>query len=333
MTRSSSSAPASTGCRSPSSWRPVRCAAGACPSCAAASTTPRTTCQRDPAATNHGTARWAPPSTGAMRCSTSPSSVSSATSPSSRPASSSTRWTSLLPLLADVEVDLVLASLVDKSLVVRQLEIGSYRLLETIRAFALERLAEHGEHDAAFEHHRRWAVASATAATKLDRWMSGRLAARQRAAAADTRQAFWSSIDAGHVDDAVELAVARSFLWRNAVGCVEGHRWLDALAGRDLEPRTAPWVALLTRRHRPGRRRLPDDDRRSPARPPGWPRDAIRRPRRWHASSSPCNICSIRPPPMRCSATCSRDHLTNDSRTLPGPSSSWPTPAEHRSTS
>ena len=151
-----------------------------------------------------------------------------------------------MPLLADVEVDMVLASLVDKSLVVRQLEIGSYRLLETIRAFALERLAEHGEREAAFEHHRRWAVASATAATKLDRSMSGRLAARQRAAAADTRQAFWSSINAGHVDDAVELAVARSFLWRNAVGCVEGHRWLDALAGRDLEPRTASWVAVLT---------------------------------------------------------------------------------------
>ena len=63
--------------------------------------------------------------------------------------------------------------------------------------------------------------------------------------AADTRQAFWSSIDAGHLDDAVELAVARSFLWRNAVGCVEGHRWLDALAGHDLEPRTGAWVALL----------------------------------------------------------------------------------------
>ena len=150
------------------------------------------------------------------------------------------------PLLADVEVDLALASLVDKSLVVRQLETGSYRLLETIRAFALERLADHGERGAAFEHHRRWAVASVTAATRLDRSMSGRLAARQRVVAADTSQAFWSSIDAGHLDDGVELAVARSFSWRNAVGCVEGHRWLDALSGRDLEPRTGAWVAILT---------------------------------------------------------------------------------------
>ena len=92
----------------------------------------------------------------------------------------------LPPLLPDLDVDMVLASLVDKSLVVRQLEIGSFRLLETIRAFALERLAEHGEREAAFEHHRRWTVASATAATKLDRSMSGRLAASQRVGAADT---------------------------------------------------------------------------------------------------------------------------------------------------
>ena len=86
---------------------------------------------------------------------------------------------------------------------------------------------------------------SATAASKLDRWMSGRLAARQRTDASHARQAFWSSVEAGHLDDAVELAVTRSFLWRNAVGCVEGHRWLDALASHDLDPGIACWVALL----------------------------------------------------------------------------------------
>ena len=55
--RSSSSAPAWTGCRSPSSWPPVRCVGGACPSCAAASMTPPATWPRGPTATNHGTAR------------------------------------------------------------------------------------------------------------------------------------------------------------------------------------------------------------------------------------------------------------------------------------
>lgn len=151
----------------------------------------------------------------------------------------------LQPLVGDVELIGVLGSLVDKSLVVRELGGSSYRLLETIRAFALERLDEGRERDAAFEHHRRWTVASAKGSSRLDRWMSGRLAARQRDDAEHVRQAFWSSLAAGHVEDAVELALTRSFLWRNAVGCAEGHRWVDAFAGHDLEPRTAAWVALL----------------------------------------------------------------------------------------
>jgi hypothetical protein len=151
----------------------------------------------------------------------------------------------LRPPLDGPDLTGVLAGLVDKSLLVRELDTSSYRLLETIRAFALERLDEAGERDAAFEHHRKWTVRVATATSKLDRWMSGRLAARQRADAEHVRQAFWSSLQAGRYDDAAELAITRSFSWRNAVGCAEGHHWVDALAGRDLEPRIGAWVALL----------------------------------------------------------------------------------------
>src|SRR5690606_30258739 len=95
------------------------------------------------------------------------------------------------------------------------------------------------------EHHRRWAVDVATATSRLDRWISGRLAAHQRADAEHVRQAFWSSLDAGEVDDAVELALTRSFAWRNATGCAEGHRWLAAFGGHELGPQTASWAALL----------------------------------------------------------------------------------------
>jgi hypothetical protein len=151
----------------------------------------------------------------------------------------------LQSLLEGIELDVVLASLVDKSLVVRELDSSSYRLLETIRAFALDRLEQCGERDATFEHHRRWAVRSAKSASKLDRWISGRLAARQRAGASHARQAFWSSVEGGYLADAIDLATTRSFLWRNAVGCAEGHRWLDALPRDGLEPRLATWVALL----------------------------------------------------------------------------------------
>ena len=152
---------------------------------------------------------------------------------------------SLRPLLADIQIDRVLAALVDKSLVVREVDTSAYRLLETIRAFALERLTECGERDSAFECHRRWVVTAATRTSRLDRWMSARLAARQRTDASHLRQAFWSSVDGGALGDAVELAITRSFLWRNAVGCIEGHRWLDALARHALEPDDAAWVALL----------------------------------------------------------------------------------------
>jgi predicted ATPase/DNA-binding CsgD family transcriptional regulator len=151
----------------------------------------------------------------------------------------------LRPLLDDVDLTEVLAALVDKSLVVRDLETNSYRLLETIRAFAVGRLDECGERDAAFEQHRTWTVGVATSTSRLDRWMSGRLASRQRTDAEHVRQAFWSSLDAGRFEDAAELAITRSFLWRNAVGCSEGHRWVDAFAGPDLEPHVLAWVALL----------------------------------------------------------------------------------------
>jgi predicted ATPase/DNA-binding CsgD family transcriptional regulator len=151
----------------------------------------------------------------------------------------------LRPLLDGIDATGVLPSLVDKSLVVRELDTSSYRLLETIRAFAVERLDERGERDAAFEQHREWTVGVARASSRLDRWMSGRLAARQRSVADHVRQAFWSSLDAGRFEDAAELAITRSFLWRNAVGCAEGHRWVEAFAGHELDPRTGAWVALL----------------------------------------------------------------------------------------
>ena len=199
---------------------------------------------------------------------------------------------------------------------------SSYRLLETIRAFALERLAECGERDAAFEHHRRWAVAigdrgqpGSTAGCPADSPPASEPMRPTR------RQAFWSSLDAGHVDDAVELAVARSFLWRNAVGCVEGHRWLDALAGHDLEPRTGAWVALLRADIAQG-----DGDFLTMIAAAAGVRPAGRGTRSGGrgagtSSSSRCSTCSIRPAPIRRSPTCSRSHPTSGSRTCSAPSS------------
>lgn len=152
---------------------------------------------------------------------------------------------SLQPLLDHLDVAGTLASLVDKSLVVREPDEDRYRLLETVKSYAVERLEEHGELDAVFEHHRRSMVHRAIATTRLERWFSGRLAAEQRRDAEHVRQAFWASIASDEWSDAVELAATRSFLWRNAVGCSEGHRWIDALAGAPVDGADAAWIALL----------------------------------------------------------------------------------------
>lgn len=152
----------------------------------------------------------------------------------------------LRTVMDDVDVHATLASLVDKSLVVREPDAASYRLLETLRTFAIDRLDHLDERRDAFERHRRWAIERAAASSRLDRWFSGRLAAARSNEVEHVRQAFLASIDTGQSADAVELAVTRSFLWRNAVGCSEGHRWTDALRGCRLDPVDAAWVELLS---------------------------------------------------------------------------------------
>ena len=57
----------------------------------------------------------------------------------------------------------------------------------------------------------------AVASTRLDRWLSARRAAAYRADLDDARQAFRRSLDQGEAGDALEIAVAASFLWRNAL--------------------------------------------------------------------------------------------------------------------
>jgi len=56
----------------------------------------------------------------------------------------------------EVDVVEVLYRLVDKSLLQLDADVGWYRLLETIRVYALERCADHGELDAIRDRHARW---------------------------------------------------------------------------------------------------------------------------------------------------------------------------------
>jgi predicted ATPase len=139
----------------------------------------------------------------------------------------------------------VFGQLVDKSLVVRLPGSGRYRLLETIRLFARDRLEESGEATPALERHRHHVRERIASASRLDRWMSATLGAELRTDLDDSRQAFRLSLQRGAAQDALEIAIGASFLWRNAMGCVEGDGWTDDLLALELSPRDELWAQIL----------------------------------------------------------------------------------------
>jgi predicted ATPase/DNA-binding winged helix-turn-helix (wHTH) protein len=149
------------------------------------------------------------------------------------------------PPLADAEPVNVFGQLVDKSLVVRRPGTRRYRLLETIRVFAKDRLDETGGSADAFERHRRHVREVIGASSRVDRWLSARLGAAFRTDLDDARQAFRLSLESGAVSDAVEIAIGGSFLWRQALGCADGARWIDELLAQDPVPEDEVWVQIL----------------------------------------------------------------------------------------
>ena len=149
------------------------------------------------------------------------------------------------PLADGAAAAAILGELVDKSLVVRVPGTGRYRLLETIRVFGRNLLDEVGEAPAALERHRRHVIADVRRTSRLDRWMSARLAGTFRQDLDNARQAFQLSLDAGDVDGAVEIALGAAFLWRNAVGCTEGREWVDRLSSSPADPDNRKWVHIL----------------------------------------------------------------------------------------
>jgi predicted ATPase/DNA-binding winged helix-turn-helix (wHTH) protein len=149
------------------------------------------------------------------------------------------------PPLLDTAPVAVFGQLVDKSLVVRLPGSGRYRLLETIRVFGRDRLDESGETTSAFERHRRYVRDRIGSTSRLDRWLSARLGAEFRTDLDDARQAFRLSLRSGSVDDAVEIAIGASFLWRQALGCAEGDTWIAELLDRPLSRHDQMWVHIL----------------------------------------------------------------------------------------
>jgi len=145
--------------------------------------------------------------------------------------------------IAPHDVLSLLASLVAKSLVVADARAEStrYRLLETIRIYAEERLMERGEAETVRDRHRDWFLQLVEA---LDRERFScplvRTIDDYREIAIEhdqLRAALAWCAETGRLDLAARIAVAVDVLWMS-LGCQdEALRWLDlALSDSDLDP-------------------------------------------------------------------------------------------------
>jgi predicted ATPase/class 3 adenylate cyclase len=145
------------------------------------------------------------------------------------------------------------SSLVEKSLVVADLdgEATRYRLLESTRAYARERLAESGERSSLACRHANWVadfagrMEEARVTTPLERWLREVEPELENARAALS----WALGADGDVVAAVRIAGRMTIYW-NARLVGEGRRWLEASLERldeAEEPADAAraWLAIV----------------------------------------------------------------------------------------
>lgn len=132
-------------------------------------------------------------------------------------------------------IDLV-ASLVDKSLVVADVEGYStrYRMLESTRAFALEKLEQSGELGVMARRHARWAADRADLSYK-ERWSDGvteRWCARFDPEAENALAAIDWALSHDEVALAAQVVVGFSGAYRRLVGEVEVRKRLEVVLER-----------------------------------------------------------------------------------------------------
>lgn len=141
-----------------------------------------------------------------------------------------------------------LTLLVDKSLVVAESSSGAtrYRLLETVRQYALEKLGESGEADTVRTRHRDYYLSLAAALDRpegADHW---RHLERVELEIDNLRAAFAWSCENGGVGQALTLATFLQPLWLARGHVREGLAWLEAsLALSSSADRTAERARAL----------------------------------------------------------------------------------------
>jgi non-specific serine/threonine protein kinase len=142
----------------------------------------------------------------------------------------------------------LIGSLVDKSLVSRTESHGGarFRMLETIREFGLEQLAQSGEAEAVAARHAAWCIALAK-----DTRQSGKLSRSSGLLALEAehpnlRAALGWLLACGHVTRALNLAGLLAEFWFRHGHLSEGRAWLErALAAGNEEATAARAEALV----------------------------------------------------------------------------------------
>ncbi|KIA64993.1 BTAD domain-containing putative transcriptional regulator [Nocardia vulneris] len=121
----------------------------------------------------------------------------------------------------------VVGRLVDRSLV--QAVGRRYRLLESVAAFSMDRLAEAGEFETAFEaHHRYYLELAERAAPELTGADQRRWLLRLDAEVANLRVALDGYLRAGAAEHALRLVNALAWYWFLRGRLAEARRWFEA---------------------------------------------------------------------------------------------------------
>ncbi len=143
-----------------------------------------------------------------------------------------------------------LSLLVDKSLVVAQDADGRtwYRLLETVRQYASEKLGESGEADDVRTRHRDHYTASAARLDAPARDDYEHLLAQAEADFDNLRAAFVWSRENNDVTNAVELASSLMPIWLTRGRVSEGVAWLDAAGADSQHTEPATWARAMADR-------------------------------------------------------------------------------------
>jgi len=150
--------------------------------------------------------------------------------------------------LAGDEILEVLAHLVDKSLVVVEAQAGGeahYRLLETVRQYAWDRLCDLGEAAAIRRQHTAYYLALAEAAEPKLRGPQQRVWLDRLEQEHDNLRAAlaWSRADEGDAQTGLRLMGALEWFWIYRGHMSEGRRWLADLLARPAA--AAPTVARM----------------------------------------------------------------------------------------